>query len=88
MSEQSASTGLSLFGGFKKAVVNFFSQPDLAESAFSQPFPLKDSSFAFQPDGLSRPIGHEYSFEVQASYQPRPIPASKTFEVEAGMFDI
>jgi len=88
MSEPSVSTGLSLFGGFKKAVVDFFSQPDLAKPALSQPSPLKDSSFSFQPDGLSSPVGLEYSFEVQASYQPRPIPASKTFEVEAGMFDI
>jgi len=75
-------------GFFSWQQLHMFSQPDLAKFALSQPSPLKDSSFSFQPDGLSSPVGLEYSFEVQASYQPRPIPASKTFEVEAGMFDI
>ena len=78
---QLSSPESTFFGSFKKAFVNFFSTQDLTDlSASIPPSPVYKPSSA-----LSAPVGLDYSVETRFSF---PIPKSKTFEVEAGIFNI
>jgi len=78
---QPSSPESTFFGSFKKAFVNFFSMQALTDLSASIP-----TSPVYKPSSaLSAPVGLDYSVETRFSF---PIPKSKTFEVEAGIFNI